>query len=81
MGKKNELESMSFEERMERLQNIVNTLEQGDTALEKSLEVFKQGLAISKLCHEELVKAKHEITVLNNEKWESFEIEKDSKEL
>ncbi len=53
----------SFEERVERLQVIVTTLEKGDVALEQSVELYKEGMQLSMACREQLEKARHDITL------------------
>lgn len=53
----------SFEERMQRLQAIVGSLESGERPLEKSVALYKEGLAHTRACREQLAKARHEIEV------------------
>ena len=40
----------SFEENMTRLEQIVRTLEKGDTPLEESLKLFQEGTALVASC-------------------------------
>ncbi len=61
MGKKTK--EQSFEERMQRLQAIVNSLENGDKALEESVALYKEGLQHAGICREQLAKARHNIEV------------------
>ncbi len=56
-------EPKTFEERMERLQVIVTALEKDEVALEQSVELYKEGMQITKMCREQLEKARHEITL------------------
>ena len=51
----------TFEERLARLQAIVTTLEAGDSPLEESVALYKEGLAHAAACREQLEKARHEI--------------------
>lgn len=44
----------SFEEAMEKLEEIVTKLEEGDVPLEKAIQHFQEGMEISKFCHERL---------------------------
>ncbi|MCK6257646.1 exodeoxyribonuclease VII small subunit [Fictibacillus sp. KIGAM418] len=51
MAEKN---NITFEEAMEKLEQIVERLEEGDVPLEESIELFQQGMALSKVCHSKL---------------------------
>ncbi len=46
MGKQN----MTFEQNMQRLEQIVRTLERGEAALEESLKLFQEGTALVSSC-------------------------------
>lgn len=59
-------QTIAFEDRVERLQEIVEALEQGNVSLADSIDLYKEGLSHSKLCREELEKARHEIQILTN---------------
>jgi exodeoxyribonuclease VII small subunit len=48
-GAVTELESSSFEDILRRLETVVETLEKGDLPLERSLEVFEEGVRLSRL--------------------------------
>ena len=54
--------SMSFEENLTELAEIVASLEKGDLSLEKSVEMYEKGLLISENCKKELDSAKLKIT-------------------
>ena len=43
-------EKMSFEAAMQRLEQIVRTLERGDAALEDSLKLFQEGTELVRRC-------------------------------
>ncbi|WP_099360666.1 exodeoxyribonuclease VII small subunit [Fredinandcohnia onubensis] len=45
---------LSFEEAMEKLEQIVGHLEEGDVPLEKAITYFQEGMKLSKLCHDKL---------------------------
>ncbi|MEI4790741.1 exodeoxyribonuclease VII small subunit [Bacillus sp. FJAT-53060] len=47
-------EQMTFEEAMKGLEEIVRKLEEGDVPLEQAIHYFKEGMTLSKLCHEKL---------------------------
>ena len=69
----------SFEEQMEKLEQIVEELEKGNLNLDDSVAKFEEGMKISKQCNEMLEKAEKKITILVNEngemKEENFETE------
>ncbi|MDQ5844415.1 MAG: exodeoxyribonuclease VII small subunit [Acidobacteriota bacterium] len=61
---KNNEQPKSFETSLESLEKIVHELERGDLPLEKSLELFEQGIALSRQCQERLNQAERRIEVL-----------------
>ena len=54
----------SFEASLEALEGIVQQLEEGDLPLERSLELFEQGIRLSRECQERLSQAERRIEVL-----------------
>ena len=54
-------ESASLEKSLQRLQKIVEQLERGDVPLEEALELYEEGIALSKACGEKLNQA--ELTI------------------
>ncbi len=44
------MESKTFEENMQRLEQIVRAMERGDVALEESLSLFQEGAGLVKSC-------------------------------
>ncbi|MBD8070397.1 exodeoxyribonuclease VII small subunit [Bacillus sp. PS06] len=46
--------TMTFEEAMKNLEEIVSKLEEGDVPLEKAINYFQEGMKLSKLCHDKL---------------------------
>lgn len=58
---------MTFEEAIKRLEEIVRELEDGQLPLEKSLELFSEGINISKFCQASLEDAEQRIMVLTAE--------------
>jgi exodeoxyribonuclease VII small subunit len=55
---------LTFEAGLERLEQIVKQLEQGDLALEKSLELFEEGMKLSGLCRKQLEEAESKVELL-----------------
>ena len=60
----NEGQGKTFEASLEALENIVRELERGDLSLEKSLELFEQGIRLSRECQERLSQAERRIELL-----------------
>ncbi len=64
MSKKKEL---SFEESLLRLQEISELLESDETGLEKSIELYEEGVKLSKYCYSVLKDAELKVTELKKE--------------
>lgn len=58
------MENITFEEALARLQEIVRQLENGDLPLERSLELFEEGIGLFKRCQTELQIAEGRISKL-----------------
>lgn len=54
----------SFEEALERMEEIVITLENEEVSLERSIALYKEGLKLSAVCQEKLAAAEGEIVLL-----------------
>ena len=54
----------TFESSLEDLERIVRELEQGELPLERSLELFEQGVALSRECQDRLNQAERRIEIL-----------------
>ena len=66
---KNNNKELSFEESIKKLEDIVEHLESGDIDLEKSVELYEQGMNLKKICEEKLKKVENQnkkIKVENN---------------
>ncbi len=63
----------TFEDRLRRLQEIVAALENGDLPLEDSVRLYKEGLALSRACREQVEKARNEVRLLTEEGLEPFD--------
>lgn len=53
-----------FESAIAELERLVKTLEDGDLALEKSLELFERGVQLSRFCHAKLEEAERRVEIL-----------------
>ncbi len=72
----------SFEEAMQRLEEITQNLESGDLSLEDSIEIFEEGMKLAKFCTKKLEEAEKKVTRLVKEgegkfSQQPFEIEED----
>ena len=54
-----------FEAAIAELEGIVKKLEEGDLALEKSLELYERGVQLSRFCHSRLEEAERRLEILN----------------
>jgi len=54
-----------FEAAIAELEGIVKKLEEGDLALEQSLQLYERGVQLSRFCHARLEEAERRIEVLN----------------
>ncbi|MCD9021318.1 exodeoxyribonuclease VII small subunit [Cohnella silvisoli] len=56
--------AISFEQAMETLEAIVVKLESGDVPLETAIELFQEGMSLSKLCGQKLEQVERRIEML-----------------
>ena len=61
---KKKIENLSFEESLTELENIVQSLEQGELSLEASMTLFERGLGLSQLSQLKLQDAEQKIKIL-----------------
>jgi exodeoxyribonuclease VII small subunit len=54
----------SFEARIERLEEIVALLERGEEPLERTLELFEEGIRLARACQEQVTAARRRVEVL-----------------
>lgn len=59
---------MKFEKAMKRLENIVEELERGELDIDKSLEIFEEGVKMSRVCSKKLQEAEAKIEKLTKNK-------------
>jgi len=57
----------SFEEKLARLETIVERLERGETPLEESIRLYEEGMKIGKTCRLMLEEAEQRIQTLTAE--------------
>ncbi|MBV6650814.1 exodeoxyribonuclease VII small subunit [Hoeflea sp. EC-HK425] len=61
MSEANDISAMSFEDAVAQLENIVEQLERGDVALDKSIEIYERGEALKAHCEKLLSAAEKRI--------------------
>lgn len=70
-----------FEKKLQRLEEIVKKMEEGNLALEESLKLFEEGVTLTKDCQGHLQKAEQKVKILagmddeGNPSLEDFETE------
>ena len=62
------MSEIKFEKAMTRLESIVEELERGDLNIEKSLEIFEEGIKMSRVCSNKLNEAEAKIEKLTKGK-------------
>lgn len=64
--------TMKFEKALKRLEAIVDQLEDGQIDLEKSLQLFEEGIGLARLCAGKLQEAEQKIELLSREHEDLF---------
>ena len=54
----------NFESGLDELEKVVRELESGDLPLERSLELFEKGMALSEMCRKQLLDAETRLEML-----------------
>lgn len=67
------MKKLSFEESIEKLEDIINRLEGGEESLESSIKLFDEGTKLSINCYQTLKRAKRKVTMLSQKEAESEE--------
>ncbi|MEE0938875.1 exodeoxyribonuclease VII small subunit [Methanobrevibacter sp.] len=64
------MENLTFEESLEKLEEIVNKLENGDVPLDDAIEEFKKAMDLVKICNDKLNTAEESIAKIVQENGE-----------
>ncbi|WP_455662335.1 exodeoxyribonuclease VII small subunit [Pradoshia sp.] len=73
-----EQSNITFEEAMEKLERIVGRLEDGEVPLEESINLYKEGMELSKWCHDKLKTAEEQLTlIMKDDALKPFSIEEE----
>jgi exodeoxyribonuclease VII small subunit len=57
-------DALDFETALKRLEEIVKKLEGGDLSLDSALELFEEGIKLSRFCHTKLEQAERRVEIL-----------------
>ena len=60
----NAAEKLSFESSIERLEEIIRKLEQGELPLDAALECFQEGINLVKICNQRLQAVEGQVEIL-----------------
>ncbi|HXK60645.1 MAG TPA: exodeoxyribonuclease VII small subunit [Acidobacteriota bacterium] len=58
------MEYKDFENALSRLEAIVGQLEKGELPLEQALQLFEEGMNISRFCNDKLTEAERKVEIL-----------------
>ena len=61
----------NFEEALEELERLVNSMEEGELSLEDSMKAFEKGIKLTRECQTALQKAEQKVHILLNESGET----------
>jgi exodeoxyribonuclease VII small subunit len=59
-------DSLSFEQAMQQLEQLIETMEQGDLSLDDSLEAFEKGVKLTRICQQVLKEAEQKVQILSD---------------
>lgn len=73
-----DLNKLSFEEALEKLETLVAQMEEGNLPLDRTLTCFEQGMKLTSFCRKKLEKLEKRIEVLTSDDgksgaWEEFD--------
>lgn len=64
---------LSFEEAIEKLEEIVESLENGDFPLEESLKLYEEGVKLVNICNTKINNVEKSVKILSNSNGELVE--------
>lgn len=65
--------NMNFEQALERLEEIVRKLESGNVSLDESIEIYQEGITLSKQCSGMLQEAEGKVMAIVNKEQDVIE--------
>lgn len=70
------MDKMTFEQAMARLEEIIKSLESDQTSLENSVELFQEGITLTKFCSSKLENIENKVSkIVIDGKLEDLDIE------
>lgn len=70
------MDKITYEQAMKRLEEIIKALEDNQTSLENSIELFQEGIKLSKICSDKLAGIEDKVAkILIDGKLEDLKIE------
>ncbi len=64
MAKEKKKEEQSFEAGLKRLEEVLDSLEHGDLALEEAMRAFEEGVQLVRFCHKKLDEVEKRVDLL-----------------
>lgn len=61
------IQSLSFEDAIKRLETVVELLEEGETPLEETIELYQEGVLLARHCDYKLTQVEQKIQILVEE--------------
>jgi exodeoxyribonuclease VII small subunit len=61
------LQNLSFEEQLQRLEQIVEILDDGEAALDEMIALYEEGMQRSQYCRDYLEKAEQKVILIKNQ--------------
>ena len=75
------MEKMTFEQAIKRLEEIVDLLENNETSLDDSVELFQEGVQLSQYCSKKLRHVENKLSkILIDGQLEDFDVEVENNE-
>ena len=75
------MEKMTFEQAIKRLEEIVDLLENNETSLDDSVELFQEGVQLSQYCSKTLGNVENKVSkILIDGQLEDFDVEVENNE-
>lgn len=69
------IKELKFEDALDRLEEIVRTLETGNISLEETIAKFEEGIRLLNFCQNKLTKAEERISVMLENSQEGIKLE------
>jgi len=67
------LDNMKYEEAIQKLSEIVSTLEKGGIELDKTLALYEEGISLLRFCNQKLNEAEQKIQMVKDGKTNALE--------